>query len=655
MPVSPPRPPSARHSASARRRHRAAALLLRCAPSGMQVPLLLALLGAVLALSWAVPLAVAGDWRGGVVWRSPDAAAGGGYRSYGARWHTLAIFVTQTFSNAFLWISFAPVAELTQRYYGVSVTAVNMLSVIFMILYAPGSYLAMHLITTSGLRRTMVVGALLNAAGSLVRLGSVWAVSSSSSAGGGGAGYAVVLVGQALPGLAQPLFTNVPAKLAADWFSDSQRDVATVIGALGNVLGNFAGQVIPTLLVTCLAPAIAESSASGGGDDYGGGDGSSSVNGSSLSAALTAGGGGGGDQEGQCPSAQDVSGMEALLLVQAVLTCSSTVWTLCCFEGLPPSPPSQSAAKQQADAAAQRTRASFSARATIEHHAVSLLRNPEFRKLLVGFGVGLAVFNAMLTVLGQLILPLHMTMGHGSSGGGGGSDATVAEVNAATSDAGLYGGVLIGAGLVGASIVGPVLDATHAYRTALKGGFLLATASLTFLLTQLRPDNQLHLAIGFGMMGFSMMPLLPVALETAVEVSYPVPEEMSATLLMLVGNIGGLGATYLLQYLISREPQYNPHRGTPFSPAAWFLLISVGCSVLVILRFKGKYRRLEAEREAAATAAAAASIAGAAVGRQGGGGVHGAGLQEQLMMGAIDRGSSRGGGGVDDSVAVSLR
>eukprot|EP01051_Picozoa_sp_SAG22_P021444 SAG22_NODE_4732_length_1179_cov_1.625926_1_plen_182_part_01 len=161
----------------------------------------------------------------------------------------------------------------------------------------------------------------------------------------------------------------------------------------------------------------------------------------------------------------------------------------------------------------------------------------EFCKLLLGFGLGLAVFNALLTLIAQLIRPLY--------------GSTSADLSQATQDAGLYGGVLIGAGLVGAAIVGPVLDHTHAYRTILKAGFLAALAGLGLMLSQLRPGNTAWLATGFGAMGFVMMPLLPTALEAAVEVSYPVPEEFSASLLMLAGNLGGLVCTGLLQQLIS--------------------------------------------------------------------------------------------------------
>ena len=135
-------------------------------------------------------------------------------RSYSSRWGMLAIFCSLTFINAVLWICFSPIAVYTQRFYGVSLTAVNMLSVIFMLLYAPGSYLAVHLVgsTPGGLRTCIVVGAVLNAVGAWLRYASAWLAPATGAAAGWG--YALLLVGQALPALAQPLFTNVPAKLA---------------------------------------------------------------------------------------------------------------------------------------------------------------------------------------------------------------------------------------------------------------------------------------------------------------------------------------------------------------------------------------------------------------------------------------------------------
>ena len=43
--------------------------------------------------------------------------------------------------------------------------------------------------------------------------------------------------------LAQPFFTNAPAKLATEWFSVEQRGLATTLGAMFNPIGIAIGQV----------------------------------------------------------------------------------------------------------------------------------------------------------------------------------------------------------------------------------------------------------------------------------------------------------------------------------------------------------------------------------------------------------------------------
>jgi len=514
---------------------------------------------------------------------NPSSVVSSTYKVYRARWHMLAIFCTLTFTNAFLWISFAPIVTLTERFYGVSATYVNLLSALFMVLYLPGSYLAMYLITKYGLRTSITVGAILNAVGSWVRYSSVLVAANSDSSGQPPFfAYVLLLFGQSFPALAQPLFTNVPAKLAGDWFPNSERDVGTVVAALFNPLGNAAGQVIPTLLVSCIVAASSAASASSSTSSL-----SSSSESWSVSSLAAPSPSSNSNATGHvCPTSHDVSGMDVLLLSQACLATASAVWAVGWFREDPPSPPSKSAAlraKERKKYELSPTSLRLSPTSTIRKHMESLLSDTEFWKLLVGFGLGLAVFNALLTVLAQLIQPLYGN--------------TASDINQASDDAGMYGGVLICAGLVGAAVTGPILDQTHWYRSFLKGGFVMATSGLLFMLLQLSPNNQTMITIGMGVMGLSMMPLLPIALETAVECTYPVPEEMSATLLMLVGNLFGLGFTYLMQYLISLQPKYHANgNNAMFTYAGYLLLIVVGFSGCVIATFKGKYKRLEAEK-----------------------------------------------------------
>ena len=61
----------------------------------------------------------------------------------------------------------------------------------------------------------------------------------------------ILLAGQCFAALAQPAFTNTPAKVSGQWFGDRERDIATVVGALLNPVGNAAGQFVPTLFISC--------------------------------------------------------------------------------------------------------------------------------------------------------------------------------------------------------------------------------------------------------------------------------------------------------------------------------------------------------------------------------------------------------------------
>ena len=54
----------------------------------------------------------------------------------------------------------------------------------------------------------------------------------------------ILFVGQGIAALGQPLFINFPAVIAMEWFPVQQRDMATIIAAVSNLIGNAVGQVI---------------------------------------------------------------------------------------------------------------------------------------------------------------------------------------------------------------------------------------------------------------------------------------------------------------------------------------------------------------------------------------------------------------------------
>jgi len=157
------------------------------------------------------------------------------------------MFSLLTATNAILWISFAPIQGQAAQYYNTSNTGINILSTSFLALYLPGSLLAATLMSKHGLRYCMVWGALMNSIAGWIRYVSAMPALQD---GPEWLPYTVLLTGQCVAAIAQPLFTNAPTVVSVEWFATEERDIATTIAALFNLIGNAAGQVLPPLLVT---------------------------------------------------------------------------------------------------------------------------------------------------------------------------------------------------------------------------------------------------------------------------------------------------------------------------------------------------------------------------------------------------------------------
>ena len=61
--------------------------------------------------------------------------------------------------------------------------------------------------------------------------------------------FYLVLAGQALAGLAQPIYLSSPALMAASWFGESERTIAITVGGTFNAIGNMIGFFLPTIFV----------------------------------------------------------------------------------------------------------------------------------------------------------------------------------------------------------------------------------------------------------------------------------------------------------------------------------------------------------------------------------------------------------------------
>lgn len=260
------------------------------------------------------------------------------YMVYRRRWVQVFLYSLINMANAMTWITFSPIAGIIGCYYGVSAFWVDSLSLVFMVAYIPCFFLASWCLDSVGLRFGLVVGALITAMGGVIRAGAIT-----------GDTFWVLFIGQTLCAIAQPFILNAPAKLAANWFPDGERTIATTLCVVANPIGVAIGFVIPPMMV--------------GNTD------------------------GSGSQVEWC-IADD--GIGWLLVVEAIACVVTAVIFFFFFSSKPPSPPSAS----QSD----------------DHDLVGfwtslkdLFTDINFVILFTVFGLGLGAFNTLATLLPQIL------------------------------------------------------------------------------------------------------------------------------------------------------------------------------------------------------------------------------------------------------------
>lgn len=237
----------------------------------------------------------------------------------------------------------------------------------------------------------------------------------------------------------------------------------------------------------------------------------------------------------------------------------TTLLIIIFFRSDPPTPPSPSEEQHQ--------------EIHLKEDFIHLLKNIHYIILLIGFSLGLAIFNALTTLLYQILKP---------------SDYT-------SNDAGIFGAIIIVSGLINAFLAGVIMDKTHQYQRILKCLLIGSSGSIIYFVIILRPNEYFPLAVSIGLMGFFLLPLLPVSFECAVECTYPIRSEWSTGILLCLGNFLGGIFIYILQYLLSLNEKYQSRLLLP--PSSIFLLISFLLSSFFLFIYRGPYLRLQAEKQ----------------------------------------------------------
>jgi MFS transporter, FLVCR family, MFS-domain-containing protein 7 len=508
----------------------------------------------------------------------------GGYEVYFRRWWMLLMFCMLIICNATMWVTFAPISDIAETYFGDigTTTNVNMLAIIFLILYPVGTWLEVICMEKYQLRGTILVGGLLSCTGAAMRV--LVAIDPTHSS----FKYYVMLLGQMLGALAQPLFMNCPALISAAWFPPSERDTSTALGSLSSALGNALGSVIPVLFV----------------------------------------------DKSYSDSANE-SGILQIMWTEFFMCALPLVFAYYFFEGTPPTPPSYSAflkrgapvcasvpaivAKEHVDDLASAVEAReqeegevlaegegelielSSNRSVAEWYSTfdqlkSLYRNKNYCYLWFSFCLGLGLFTALMTLINQIVEPY----GYNND------------------EAGAFSAILLVSGLVGAAISAKLLEVTKAYEAVLKAGFIICLFAFVLLVWQLQPNNFVFLGLAFSLTGFGLLPMLPATIENTAECTYPdVAEDLSVGLLFMGGNIVGIVLCSVMQAMLKTEqdkygdvaaddgdgiddPSAVPpdSLGSPFArPSNVFMISCLTLAVAMLMFYKGDYRRMRADKQ----------------------------------------------------------
>lgn len=481
---------------------------------------------------------------------------------YKRRWVILGIFSLISMSNEIIYISYSSIASVIKEYYNVDYSQVTWLAMMFNAFYflVPLATLFMN---RFGLKLTIITGAVLNAISCYFRI-----------AGRHRDGFTYVMIGNGFAAFGQCFILFVPPTLAAVWFSDNERAKATSIGVQANMFGIAVGFLMGGLLV---------------------------------------------------PNTKDYDGvikdrLYITLLFQAILCSILVLVSIVFLKESPRRPPSMSQYLKRKSRVNK-----INGNSIIENHnarftdqmisyniamdtqysnfedfqkamkslsnekrkqstvldlklnqsntqrflysARKLFRNISFHLILQAFSLFSAPF-----------LAISVNINHWCTLKFPGNEQNI----------GIMGFVGIICGIIGMPIAGVIIDKTHRYK--LLSVILLSGCAVTllaFTLVLLYSNSFPLLFVIFCLNGLVSYPFMPVALEYAADITYPIAESSSSSIMFGFANLFGLIVMYLVSFILERKK---------VDLAGYVMTGCYVAALLCVVFIKGQLKRLDADK-----------------------------------------------------------
>lgn len=155
---------------------------------------------------------------------------------YPYRWVILIIYFIISAVIQIQWLTFASVSGAAQEFYQTSALSIDFLSMIYMIVFIVMSIPASYIIDTWGLRKGLIIGALLTGIFGALK---AW----------GGNSLFLVTVAQIGLAVAQPFILNAVTKIGAKWFPIEERATAAGLGTLAQYAGIIIALAVTPMLI----------------------------------------------------------------------------------------------------------------------------------------------------------------------------------------------------------------------------------------------------------------------------------------------------------------------------------------------------------------------------------------------------------------------
>ncbi len=157
-------------------------------------------------------------------------------QTYGYRWIVLLLYFFANVVSNMLWTTYAPITSLAMEFYGVDEFYIILISLMFLIVYIPITFLASWLIDKYDFKVGAGFGAVFMGVFGFLRY-----IADDN--------YVLALIFSIGIAIAQPFLLNTITKLSANWFPNKERTTATGISLIATSIGVALGMIATPILV----------------------------------------------------------------------------------------------------------------------------------------------------------------------------------------------------------------------------------------------------------------------------------------------------------------------------------------------------------------------------------------------------------------------